>query len=459
MRVTRHHHAIPSYDERVVTCLDWRFLPCVTLCLTVGCTEDPVGIETTGPSGSTTTEPVATTVGPVDESTGMEASTTSDGGSSDGSTGPSDDGTTTTGASTTSESGTTGEISVCGNNMIEGAEFCDLNQLGGETCASLGYEGGILGCNLTCDDYNILGCYVCGNGTIDLIEDCEGGVVPEEITCESMGFEGGQILCGGDCLWDTADCSICGDGTRQGPESCDGMDLGGMDCASLGLTGGTLACTPSCGFDPSGCDIPGVPFGSDAGYNGYEIIGMMPNCDDISSTGTVTNLTDDDELSVPIGFTFPVYGVDQTDVTVQSNGGLQFGGVDYMTLSNSCLPSAGNPSMNMLYVFWDDLNPTIGAGEVLYETLGMPGSQRFVIQWDTANYSGDAADLMRFQVVLHEGSGIIDVCYPDTTNAANVGNNGAEATSGIQQDSGSALQYSCNTPDLVDGLQLLYIPI
>ena len=69
------------------------------------------------------------------------------------------------------------------------------------------------------------------------------------------------------------------------------------------------------------------------------------------------------------------------------------------------------------------------------------------------------SDLMRFQAVMHEGTGIIDVCYVDTINAVNVGNNGAEATSGIQRDSATGFDFSCDTPDLVDGTQLLYIPL
>lgn len=412
-----------------------------------------------GSSSGSTGEPLPTTsIGP-DESTGPAQSTGS-AESSGGSTTTTTDPDTTTGPVADSGDSTTGEIAVCGNNQIEGNEVCDLGQLSGETCQSLGYQGGQLGCLLDCTDYNLLGCFICGNDVVDVAEDCEGQV-PEEVTCESLGYEAGTIACGSNCLYDTSDCSICGDGVRQGPESCDGIDLGGADCVSLGLMGGTLACNiPTCTFDPAGCDIPGIPFGSDTGYTGYAIPpgGVLP-CDDISGTGTPTGLTDETQQQVPIGFTFPLYGVDHTMVSIQSNGTLRWGDSTLLTFSNTCLPSATNPSTNVLYVFWDDLNPGAGAGEVYYQTLGMPGDQRFVVQWDTANFGGDTVDLMRFQVMLHEGSGIIDVCYVDTINAVNVGNNGAEATSGIQQSSMDGFDFSCNTPDLVDGLRLQYIPL
>ena len=51
-----------------------------------------------------------------------------------------------------------------------------------------------------------------------------------------------------------------------------------------------------------------------------------------------------------------------------------------------------------------------------------------------------------------------DPATPVNLYAANIGDNGAEATSGIQHSSVEGFDYSCNTPDLTNGLQLLYIP-
>jgi len=445
-----------------VTSLVWRSLITLSLPLALGaCPGDDTITGDDGPAstsaGTTTTGP-GTSSGPDDTSTGAVDSSTGDTTAAGTTT---DAMTSSTGPASTDEGGdsTTGGISVCGNNVIEGNEMCDLAQLNGETCESLGYQGGQLGCLLTCEDYNLLGCFICGNGTIDIAEECEGGVVPEEITCESMGYEGGQVLCGADCLYDTSDCSICGDGIQQGPESCDALDLGGETCESLGLVGGNLACQLSgCTFETSGCDIPGLPFGSDSGYAGYQLTTDVTSCDEISATGTPTLLSDDSQLQVPMGFSFPVYGVEFTDITIQSNGTLVWGANQYLTLANECLPTDVAPSSNVLYVYWDDLNPG-AAGDVYYETLGMPGDQRFVVQWDVPHFGGNSSDLLRFQVVLHEATGIIDVCYVDTINAADPGNSGAEATSGIQLDAAGGLQFSCNTPDLVDGTQLIYIPL
>ena len=47
---------------------------------------------------------------------------------------------------------------------------------------------------------------------------------------------------------------VCGDGTVQEGETCDGMDLGGQTCQSLGFGPGMLLCNTSCdGYLTSAC--------------------------------------------------------------------------------------------------------------------------------------------------------------------------------------------------------------
>ena len=96
---------------------------------------------------------------------------------------------------------------VCGDGVREGAEACDGNDLGGQTCIGLGYSGGVLACAV-------------------------------------------------DCSFDESGCTsppVCGDGVREGAEACDGNDLGGQTCTGLGYSGGALACAVDCSFDESGC--------------------------------------------------------------------------------------------------------------------------------------------------------------------------------------------------------------
>jgi hypothetical protein len=349
------------------------------------------------------------------------------------------------------------ECGTCGNVIVDGDEVCDDFLLLGQSCESQGYSSGTLGCAPDCLTYDVSQCITCGNDVIDGVEPCDGADLGGA-DCISEGYVAGTLACAADCTLDISGCNTCGNAAVDPGEGCDGANLNGQTCASLGLTGGMLACAASCQYDFSGCDIAGVPFGSDTGYNGYDLTGAPLPCDNIVATGTPTLLTDDSDLVVPIGFTFPFYGVDYTMVNIESNGALHFGSDVYMTFTNACLPTATLPNSNNLYVFWDDLNPTTG-GDVYYQTLGPVGNRRFVAQWEVAHHLGDAMDLIQVQAMLDEATGQINVCYPDTLSLANPGNNGAEATSGIQQSSVSGFDYSCNTPDLTNGTLLLYIPL
>jgi hypothetical protein len=57
---------------------------------------------------------------------------------------------------------------------------------------------------------------------------------------------------------------VCGNGTRETGEECDGGDLGGETCQSLGYESGSLGCGSDCRFDTSNCggtspDPPATP--------------------------------------------------------------------------------------------------------------------------------------------------------------------------------------------------------
>ncbi len=63
---------------------------------------------------------------------------------------------------------------------------------------------------------------------------------------------------------------VCGDGTKNGGEQCDGSDLGGATCASRGFYGGALSCNANCSFNTSQCTSapPPPPSGGGGGGGG-----------------------------------------------------------------------------------------------------------------------------------------------------------------------------------------------
>jgi surface antigen len=97
---------------------------------------------------------------------------------------------------------------LCGNGALDASEECDGLQLGGETCVTRGFEGGALACYPGCT-YDTSGCTInqmlCGNGAIDNGEQCDG-VDLGGASCVSLGFSGGVLGCS-DCGYDTDGCT------------------------------------------------------------------------------------------------------------------------------------------------------------------------------------------------------------------------------------------------------------
>ncbi len=158
----------------------------------------------------------------------------------------------TTGGSESAHDTTT---AVCGDDNLQDGESCDGLEFGDSTCATLGFDDGVLGCNAVC---HILtdACFTCGDGEIALAETCDGTNFNGE-TCASMGFLGGALSCAPDCsMLNTAQCQplpSCGDGVRNNGEQCDAADFGANSCISQGFDLGNIACTANCILDTSGC--------------------------------------------------------------------------------------------------------------------------------------------------------------------------------------------------------------
>jgi hypothetical protein len=112
---------------------------------------------------------------------------------------------------------------------------------------------------------------MCGNGTIDGAEQCDG-IELGGADCLAQGLAGGSLACAANCTFDVAGCvaAVCGDGMLQDGEVCDcamgacaPAQLGNQMCTALpgpggtNYTGGTLGCTAACAFDESGCTACG----------------------------------------------------------------------------------------------------------------------------------------------------------------------------------------------------------
>ena len=103
---------------------------------------------------------------------------------------------------------------------------------------------------------------LCGNGTLDPNEECDGDLFGGE-TCEGLGYHGGPLRCTESCTLELSYCEMggwCGDGYWQEPfEQCDGTDTAVMPCAVLDddWTAGEVFCTDTCELSDALCSTCG----------------------------------------------------------------------------------------------------------------------------------------------------------------------------------------------------------
>ncbi len=92
----------------------------------------------------------------------------------------------------------------------------------------------------------------CGNGVRDAAEECDGADLGGA-SCASLGYDGGSLVCTAACMLDRQGCYACGNGLRESGEQCDGADLGGATCAARQCAGGVPSCTTACTLDYASC--------------------------------------------------------------------------------------------------------------------------------------------------------------------------------------------------------------
>lgn len=137
---------------------------------------------------------------------------------------------------------------------------------------------------------------------------------------------------------------------------------------------------------------------------------------DISGTGTEVLLGDDD-FSEPLflPFSFEFFDNFSSWVHIHSNGFIVFTTSAASPEEGKYLPrQIPNTHDNLELIIaglWADLDPSLG-GHIYYQNLGERPERIFVIAYDTISYA-DASGSVTFQILLYEGSGIIELQYQD----------------------------------------------
>ncbi len=168
---------------------------------------------------------------------------------------------------------------------------------------------------------------------------------------------------------------------------------------------------------------------------------------DISSTGTNTEMDDNDMRKITLPFPFTFYGKTYTQIYVKSDGlfgfGKQYSPEDD---SNVGIPSTRNEPDNYFTPFWDYLSPGDTGGDIYYQSF----SDKFVVQFDDV-YVYDAEEGNTFEVIMYP-DGRIKFQYRST-----VGSN--KATVGIENEKGDdGLQIAFNEAYLKNELAIMISP-
>lgn len=172
-------------------------------------------------------------------------------------------------------------------------------------------------------------------------------------------------------------------------------------------------------------------------YDWFEIEGLGT---DIGATGSEYTLT------VNLPFTFKYYGIDYTELRINTDGWIAFGSGTQTHWNNAPLPN-NDAVNNMVAVFWDDLySDTYPEGDIYYYFDN--ANHRFIVEWDSIGHYHDGADPTTevFQAILYDpayyftptGDGEIIFQYKLVSN-------GASCTVGIEnqaQDVALMLVYN-----------------
>jgi hypothetical protein len=163
----------------------------------------------------------------------------------------------------------------------------------------------------------------------------------------------------------------------------------------------------------------------------------------VPGTTDIGNHSDDLVTSIPLPFSYTLYGTTFTSINLSSNGNAQFTTTAPAPV-NVCLPWSGHNAT--IFPYWGDLRTDAQPGcsgfpggtcGIYTSVSGSPPNRIFNIEWRTV-YFDSPTQSANFELRLYERQTRFDVIY----GAVVQGN--ISATAGTQRDDNCFNQYFCN---------------
>ncbi len=215
--------------------------------------------------------------------------------------------------------------------------------------------------------------------------------------------------------------------------------------------------------DPTGPCIGGYyAYDSfDMGYNEAPAYFWQEIDPDLSGSGEVILMIDDQSNSIPLPFSFTYFDVEYDSITVSSNGWISFETTWQDYFRNWLIPGALGPYAQVA-AYWDDLvGPGGGVEDLRLCYYYDMDEDYFIIEWSNAVNREDNVSVEKFEIVLYDpavhttssGNGIIQVNYHTINNPDTDGN---YCTVGIEdqlQEHGLLYSYASLYPESATVLQ------
>ena len=151
----------------------------------------------------------------------------------------------------------------------------------------------------------------------------------------------------------------------------------------------------------------------------------------LATTGSNVSLNNESlSSSLNIGFPFNFFCNSYSNFFISSNGFITFTSGSPTAPTSQVVPNTTTPN-NLIALYWEDLNPSSGAGNINYFTTGITPNRKLVVNFNNVRHSGNN-NAVTGQIILYETTNVIELHYNSAIT------DGGNHTMGIENSTGTS---------------------